>query len=181
MHVMITIIDWENSDYTSQPKRPEIPQNKVVLGSSCDKLVILAHQILSKGNSIGLDLFCIGFEPRCHGLLESNSESTNLVIMRTTLKRGENRKVDLVFKIIFCTLWLALLRWLRPLPVKDHTSPRSPQALVGCGCDNVTELKWICSFLHKNRVRTQSTVRRSRWQYQTHNIPKTNSNDTQEY
>jgi hypothetical protein len=47
-------------------------------------------------------------------------------------------KIDLVFKVVNDTLWLALLGWYRPLLVEDHASPRTPQTLVGCGCDYVT-------------------------------------------
>ena len=68
----------------------------------------------------------IGFEGRGIGLLQGNCKSTDLVIVRTTLERWENREVDLVLKIINCTLWLTLLRWLWTLPVEDHSSPRAP-------------------------------------------------------
>ncbi|KAE8037818.1 hypothetical protein FH972_010373 [Carpinus fangiana] len=54
-------------------------------------------------------------------------------------------KIDLVFKVVNGTLWLAFLGCFRPLPLEDHASPRTPQALVGCDCDYVTEFKVVFS------------------------------------
>ncbi|KAF1875664.1 hypothetical protein Lal_00006294, partial [Lupinus albus] len=76
--------------FTSQSKRTEIPQDKMILSSTSDKTVSLAHQVISNSNCIGLNLLGICLEPRCHGLFQSNSKGTNLVIVRTTLKGGKD-------------------------------------------------------------------------------------------
>ena len=142
---------WIPNLYTSQAKRAEIPENKVVLSSISHHLVALAHEIVSNGNSIRLHLLCIGFEARCHSLLQSNSKCRNLVVVRPTLQRWEHRKVDLVFVVIHSTLRLALLRRLRAFPVEDHASPWSSERLVGCSGNHITELKRICSFLYERK------------------------------
>ena len=54
-------------------------------------------------------------------------------------------KIDLVFKVVNGTLWLALLGVFRPISVEDHANPRTPQAFVGCGCDYVTKFKVVFS------------------------------------
>ena len=90
----------------------------MVLSSFGHKLVSLAHQEFSKGNCIGLDLFSIGLEPRCHGLLQGNSKGTNLVGLGPFLK------------VILSSKSETLLGWFRTLPVEDHTSPRTSQT---CG------------------------------------------------
>lgn len=130
-----------------QSKRTKVPKNKVVLSSTSHKLVAFAHEVVPKSNSIGPDLLSIGLESRRHGLLQGNSQSANLVVVRATLKRGENREVDLVLKVVYRIRRLPLLGRLRALPVEDHTGSRTPQALVGCGRDDVTVLKWVGSFL----------------------------------
>lgn len=50
--------------HTRQAKRAKIPENKVVLCSISNQLVALTHQMVSKGNSIGLDLLNICLESR---------------------------------------------------------------------------------------------------------------------
>ena len=143
--------DWIPNLYTSQAKRAEIPENKVVLSSISHHLVALAHEIVSNGNSIRLHLLCIGFEARCHSLLQSNSKCRNLVVVRPTLQRWEHRKVDLVFVVIHSTLRLALLWGLRAFPVENHSSPWPTKRFV-CGSSNhITILKRICSFLKWRR------------------------------
>ena len=132
---------------TCQSKRAKIPKDKVVLSSTSDKLVSFAHQVVSKSNSIGPNLLGVGLEPRGHGLFQGNSQGTDLVIVRTTLKGRENGKVDPVFKVIDSTFRLALLWWFWALTVEDHASPWAPKTLVSGGSDNVTELKGTCSFL----------------------------------
>ena len=137
--------------FTSQSKRAEIPQDKMVLGSAGDKTVSLAHQVIPKGNRVGLNLLGICLEARRHGLFQSNGKGTDLVVVRTTLKGREDSEVDFVLKIINCILGLPLLGRLRSLPEEDHTRPRPPQALVGCCCHNVTVLERIINFLHKKK------------------------------
>ena len=63
MSLNMMFYQWNKCTLTSQAKRPEIPQDKVVLSSAGDKLVSLAHQVLPEGNSVGLDLLSIGLEP----------------------------------------------------------------------------------------------------------------------
>ena len=141
--------------HTSQAKRAEIPENKVVLSSISHHLVALAHEIVSNCNSIGLHLLCIHLEARCHSLLQSNSKCSNLVVVRATLERWEHSKVDLVFIIIHSTLWLALLRGLRAFPVEDHASPWPSERLV-CGSGNhITIFKRICSFLKWSKANSE--------------------------
>ena len=52
--------------HTSQAKRMEIPENKVVLCSITisNQLVALTHQMVTKGNCICLDVLDIGLEYR---------------------------------------------------------------------------------------------------------------------
>ena len=50
--------------HTSQAKRTEIPENKVVLCSISNQLVALPHQMVTKGNCVCLDLLDIGLESR---------------------------------------------------------------------------------------------------------------------
>jgi len=140
------------NSFTCQSKGSKIPQNEVVLSSFSNKLVSLAHQVVSKGNGICLDLFGIGLEPRGLDLFQGNSQSTDLVIVGTTLKRWENSEVDLVFEVINRILWLTLLWWFRALAIEDHTSPRTPQTFVGSGGDYVTVLKGVGSFLQPKTV-----------------------------
>ena len=58
---------------TGQSKRAKIPKNKVVFSSTSYDAVSLAHQVVSKGNSIGFDLFRIDLESRSVSLLQGNS------------------------------------------------------------------------------------------------------------
>ncbi|KAG9147325.1 hypothetical protein Leryth_020584 [Lithospermum erythrorhizon] len=69
------------------------------------------------------------FSTRSHGLFQGNGKSTNLVIVRTALERGEDSKVDLVFEIIHCIFWLPFLGRFWAFAVEYHTGPRSPKTL----------------------------------------------------
>ena len=59
---------WNNLHvmHTSQAKRMEIPENKVVLCSITisNNLLALTHQMVTKGNCVCLDLLDIGLEYR---------------------------------------------------------------------------------------------------------------------
>lgn len=144
---------------TRQPQRAKIPKNEVILNPFGDELVAFAHQIVSKGNGIRLDfLSIISLEPRRHGLFQSNSQSTALVIVESTQQGGEKREIDLVLKVINCIFWLAFLGRVGTLTVEDHTSP-GPLGLFWVVVVTISQYSKESAASYTNRKRVSTFTR----------------------
>ena len=77
------------------------------------------------------DLLDVLLELWCLGMLQRTCQRPNLVIVGSSLKRGEHCKVNLVLKVVLGAFCLALLQpvsWLltlhRHLKAFEHTSAR---------------------------------------------------------
>ncbi|EYU32709.1 hypothetical protein MIMGU_mgv1a014890mg [Erythranthe guttata] len=93
-------------------ERDSIPKNQVVFSSTGDELVIFAHQIIAECNCISPDLLRVRLESRRRCLLQCDRKGSDLVIVGPALKGGENRKVDLILKVVNSIFGLPLLGWL---------------------------------------------------------------------
>merc|ERR1740138_1155952 len=112
--------------------RPEIPQDKVVVCAIGGNFVALLHECRRQNLTVHNELPGIFYKVRGIHLQELRCQSSNLVIVRTTLQGGEDSHINAVFDV-----W-ALVSVLE----ENHASARAPQGLVGCGGDNVAVLKW---------------------------------------
>lgn len=76
--------------------RSHIPHDQVVVSSVGDKLFAGLLEALSHASRVGDDLFAVLLESGSRNLLKLDGESTDLVVVGTALKHGEDSKVNLV-------------------------------------------------------------------------------------
>mmetsp|Transcript_10268 Transcript_10268/g.22016 ORF Transcript_10268/g.22016 Transcript_10268/m.22016 type:complete len:284 (-) Transcript_10268:5-856(-) len=123
---------------------PQVPQHQVVVSAASHQLVATSSQGLGQRTGVLLDLLGVGLELIRCCILEGHCQSTNLVIVGTTLQGGEDGEVDLVLVVIggarSLTLGQAVSR-LRAPPEEDHAGPWTTQGLVGGGGHHVRVLK----------------------------------------
>mmetsp|Transcript_6242 Transcript_6242/g.9738 ORF Transcript_6242/g.9738 Transcript_6242/m.9738 type:complete len:313 (+) Transcript_6242:95-1033(+) len=119
----------------------QIPKHQMILSSPGSKTVSQTYKLGSKSRSILLHLLGINVELGCHDLQQLSGNSSNLMLMRSTLKSGEDSLVNLVFKSTLI------------LTEEDHTGTRSTKGLVGSGSHNITIFKWRLLLLGGNQSR----------------------------
>lgn len=113
----------------------------MAVGSIGDESVAELLELLLDGLGILQDLFLVLLELGGIDLLEGNSQSSDGVVVRTTLVTGEDRKVDWVLEVVH-DLLARLISASDSLAEEDHGSTGSTERLVGRGSDNISVLKW---------------------------------------
>mmetsp|Transcript_17850 Transcript_17850/g.29296 ORF Transcript_17850/g.29296 Transcript_17850/m.29296 type:complete len:264 (-) Transcript_17850:528-1319(-) len=119
----------------------QIPKDQVILRPPSSKTVSQTNKLGSKSRSILLHLLGINVELGCHNLQQLSGNSSNLMLMWSTLKSGEDSLVNLVFKSTFI------------LTEEDHTRTRSTKGLVSSCSYNITIFKWRLLLLGGNQSR----------------------------
>ena len=77
-----------------------IPHDKMVVSAISDELLSRLFERFSNRSCVCDDLGAVLLKSWCSNLLELDSESTNLMVMGTALKHGENGKVDSIEQIL---------------------------------------------------------------------------------
>ncbi|KAL7463376.1 hypothetical protein ACHAXS_003750, partial [Conticribra weissflogii] len=113
----------------------QVPEHKVVLGSTGGESVSQFLKLISKRRGIRTNLLCINLEFWSHDLQKLGGHTGNLMFVRTPLQCGEDRLVDAVFE---STLVFA---------EENHSGAGSAEGLVGGGCDDVAEFEGRFLFL----------------------------------
>lgn len=113
----------------------------MAVGAVGDELVAEGLEGLLEGLGIGNDLLLVGLEFGGLGLLESNGESGDGVVVGTTLMAGEDGEVDLVLEVVEGLLAGLGVDGADALAVEDHGTTRATERLVGGGGDNVGVLE----------------------------------------
>mmetsp|Transcript_14659 Transcript_14659/g.34798 ORF Transcript_14659/g.34798 Transcript_14659/m.34798 type:complete len:659 (+) Transcript_14659:337-2313(+) len=111
--------------------RPQVPKQKVVVGSIARQLVPLAHQSVSKRLGIGLDLLGVILEHGAVHLEQLRCQASNLVVVRASLESREDGHVNTLLDVGDL---LGILE-------EDHSSARPAQRLVRRGCHDVAMLE----------------------------------------
>mmetsp|Transcript_31121 Transcript_31121/g.40240 ORF Transcript_31121/g.40240 Transcript_31121/m.40240 type:complete len:246 (+) Transcript_31121:288-1025(+) len=119
--------------------RFQVPKNQVILRSTGCKTVSHTNKLGSKSCSVLLYLLGVNVELGCHDLQQLSGYSSNLMLMWSTLKSGEDSLVNLVFKSTLI------------LTEEDHTGTRSTKRLVSSGSNNITIFKWRLLLLGGNQ------------------------------
>mmetsp|Transcript_3135 Transcript_3135/g.9568 ORF Transcript_3135/g.9568 Transcript_3135/m.9568 type:complete len:280 (+) Transcript_3135:627-1466(+) len=83
-------------------------------------------------------LLLIGLEVGRHRLLECHSQTSNCVVVRSTLQTGEDRLVDRVLIVIHDFLSRLGICLLHALSVEYHGAPWPSKGLVCCGGDHIS-------------------------------------------
>mmetsp|Transcript_14876 Transcript_14876/g.22899 ORF Transcript_14876/g.22899 Transcript_14876/m.22899 type:complete len:313 (+) Transcript_14876:83-1021(+) len=126
--------------------RFQVPKNQVILRSTGCKTVSQTNKLGSKSCSVLLYLLGVNVELGCHDLQQLSGYSSNLMLMWSTLKSGEDSLVNLVFKSTLI------------LTEEDHTGTRSTKGLVSSGSNNITIFKWRLLLLGGNQSRNMCHV-----------------------
>jgi hypothetical protein len=93
----------------------------VIIGATGLKLVPVANKLLSKGTSIRNDLLSILLELWHGDLVQGSSDSSDGVVMGTTLASREDSLIDTLFEIFGI---------FQVLPEEDETGTRTTEGLV---------------------------------------------------
>mmetsp|Transcript_53782 Transcript_53782/g.120641 ORF Transcript_53782/g.120641 Transcript_53782/m.120641 type:complete len:331 (+) Transcript_53782:191-1183(+) len=141
---------------TSQPQRSQIPQHQVVLSTLRRKFVALADQELRKCGGVSLDLLGVRLELGGGDLLELRRQTSDLVVVRTTLQRREDSLVDCLLVAIHGRAGLV---GLGTPPEEDHPRARATQRLVRRGRDNIAEIKSVRRLASGNQPADVRNVR----------------------
>lgn len=104
----------------------EIPQDKVVVSTAGGQLVALAGEGGSNGLRVLDNLLGVLLEVIGHNNLELSGNTSDGVVVRATLQRGEDSEVDAVLKVE-----------LLVLAEEDETRAGTTERLVGGGGHNV--------------------------------------------
>lgn len=121
----------------------EVEEDHVVVGTTSNESVTALDKLLADGLGVLLDLLLVLLELRSLGLLQGDCESSNGVVVRTTLVTGEDGEVDWAFEVVksldlLATLHLGLADTLAE---EDHGTTGTTERLVGGGGDNVGVLE----------------------------------------
>lgn len=131
----------------SQGQRSQVPKDQVVLGTIGLELVAEFMEFLASGLRVGNDLAGVLLEGWVGGLLEGDGNTSNGVVVRTTLASREDGSVN-----------LGLNFRLLVLSEEDDTSSRTSQRLVSSRGDNVTVFKGVVLLLGSNETRDVGNV-----------------------
>ena len=104
------------------------------------------NELVGEVRSILLDLDNIFLELRGHGLLELSGDTSNLVLMGSSLKSREDSLVDAGLKISLV------------LSEEDKTGAGATEGLVGRGGDNVAPVEGVGRLLGDNKTTDVSHV-----------------------
>ena len=120
----------------------QIDQDEVVVSAARDDVVAETTRslafaetsgecfgVVENGSLVLLELWGLG-------LLESDSECGNSVVVRSSLVTWEDRGIDRSFEIVH-GLEALLVDTTNTLAEEDHGAPGSTERLVSSGCDNV--------------------------------------------
>mmetsp|Transcript_71897 Transcript_71897/g.120583 ORF Transcript_71897/g.120583 Transcript_71897/m.120583 type:complete len:278 (-) Transcript_71897:232-1065(-) len=124
----------------------------MVVSAIGHQLVTLLHQSRTQGTGIGLDLLGILLECWACDLLQLSGNTSNLVLVGTTLKSREHSKVDLLGE----SGW-GSIRTLG-LAAEDHAGARTTQTLVGGGGDHITVLEGIVLLASRHQTTDMGNV-----------------------
>ena len=148
---------------TCQAKCSEVPQNQVVVSSTSDQPALSPKQCTSQCLRIFLDLNNICLVLWRGHLLESNRQCSNMVVVGSSLHRGENCEVYTVLIVILLS-WCFFGRspgvswgtWCRGASMlapdstpaeEDYAAARAPQAFMGGWGHNVAVFKRASALL----------------------------------
>mmetsp|Transcript_27815 Transcript_27815/g.54536 ORF Transcript_27815/g.54536 Transcript_27815/m.54536 type:complete len:391 (+) Transcript_27815:1109-2281(+) len=114
--------------------RPQVPQNQVVVGAVGHQLVPLAHQVVTTRLGVLHDLLGVCVELGSGHLLQLCGEASDLMIVGSSLKRGEDGEVDLVLHVGDSLL-----------VEEDHATSGTTERLVRGRCHHVSigERRWV--------------------------------------
>lgn len=113
----------------------------MAVGSIGDESVAELLELLLDGLGVLQDLFLVLLELGGIDLLEGNGQSSDGVVVRTTLVAGEDGEVDWVLEVVH-DLLSGLVSASDSLAEEDHGSTGSTERLVGRSSDNIGVLKW---------------------------------------
>lgn len=114
----------------------EIHEDHVAVGAVRDELVSETLELPLEGLGVGSNKLLVFLVLGSHGLLESNGQGGDGVVVRTALVTREDGEVNLLLKIVEGLLALGIYA-ADTLAVEDHGTARATERLVGGGSDNV--------------------------------------------
>lgn len=128
---------------TSEANGAKIPEDEVVVSAAGLELVAVGNEGSSESPSVGDDLLGVLLPLGGCNLLQSSSNSSNGVVVGTTLACREDGIVNPLFEI---------LGVLEILPEEDETGTGATQGLVGGGGNDVTVVEGAIELLGSNEA-----------------------------
>jgi hypothetical protein len=113
----------------------------VAVSTVRDELVAESLELNLKSLGVLENLFLVLTELRSGGLLEGNSQSSDGVVVGTTLVTREDGEVDRTLKVIHDFLASLGVSATHTLAEEDHGTTRTTERLVGGGGDDVGVLE----------------------------------------
>jgi len=115
----------------------EVKQNHVGVGTVRDKLVAKVLELVLERLGVGNNLLLVSLELGGSGLLQSNSQGSDGMIVRTTLVTREDGEVDGVLQIVQGLLAILRIRGADALAEEDHSTARTAERLVRRGSNDI--------------------------------------------
>jgi hypothetical protein len=126
---------------TIQAVLAKVDEDHVAVSAVRHELVAESLESVLQGLGVGNNLLLVGLEVRAGSLLQGNSQSSDGVVMRTTLVAGEDGEVDGVLEVVEGLLAGLGIDGADALAEEDHGTTGTTERLVGGGCNNVGVLE----------------------------------------
>lgn len=136
----------------------EVKEDHVAVSAVGDKLVAESLELGLEGLGVGNDLGLVVLELGGLGLLQGNSQSSDGVVVRTTLVTREDGEVDGALKVVQGLLAGLGVDGADTLAEEDHGTTGTTEGLVGGGGDNVGVLEGGGDHASGNETRDVSHV-----------------------
>lgn len=137
---------------TVQVVLAEVDEDHVAVSAVRHELVAESLESVLQGLGVGNNLLLVGLEVGASSLLQGNSQSSDGVVVRTTLVTGENGEVDRVLEVVEGLLAGLGIDGADALAEEDHSTTGTTERLVGGGCDNVGVLEGSGDDLSSNET-----------------------------
>jgi hypothetical protein len=126
---------------TVQVVLAKVDEDHVTVSAVRDELVAESLESVLESLGVGNNLLLVGLEVRAGSLLQSNSQSSDGVVVRAALVTGEDGEVDGVLEVIESLLAGLGIDGADTLAEEDHGTTGTTERLVGGGGDNVGVLE----------------------------------------
>lgn len=136
----------------------KVQEDHVAVGTVRDELVAQVLELFLKGLGVLDHLLLVLLELRGGSVLERNRESSDGVVVRTTLVARENREVNGTLKVIQDVLASLGVGVADTLAEEDHGTTGTTKRLVGSGGDNIGVLEGRGDDASSNQTRDVSHV-----------------------
>lgn len=136
----------------------KVEEDHVAVSAISNELVAELLELDLQGLGVGDNLLLVGLELRGLSLLEGNSQSSDGVVVRTTLVAREDGEVDRLLKVVEGLLASLGVNRADTLSEEDHGSSRTTEGLVSGGGDDISPLEGRRNGLSSDKTRDVSHI-----------------------